>query len=291
MFCVTIDVEPDCTVSWRRSNPLSFVNVTTGIVEILQPLFARQGVRPTYLLSPEVLDHAPAVAALRGLTDCELGTHLHAEYIGPARTYADAAGTESAEFPCNLPDDVEDAKIAAITELFTRQIGRTPRSYRAARFGADEHTFASLARQGYKVDTSVTPGINWGRAGGPDFRGRPEQPYWLEPDRLLEVPVTISGKRLPGLPDKWLFHRWLRPSIMSVHEMKRLIDRQIDTYGDDTVLNMMFHSMEVIPLASPYVRSAAGQRRFLRRLAAICEYVVRAGFVGRTLEELYDARR
>ena len=63
-FCVTIDVEPDCTVSWKRSNPLTFENVKTGILKILQPLFQEYSVRPTYLISPEVMNDFQSVALL-----------------------------------------------------------------------------------------------------------------------------------------------------------------------------------------------------------------------------------
>jgi hypothetical protein len=289
-FCITIDVEPDCSVEWQRSDPLTFANIETGISDILHPLFARHGVRPTYLISPEVLEHRPSVEALKALKDCELGAHLHSEYIGPEQKHQDPAGTRSSEFPCNLPDESEFAKIKALTELFDRCFGYRPRSYRAARFGADNDTFGFLAELGYTIDTSVTPHINWGSKGGPDFSEYPEQPYWIEAARLLEVPVTITGKRLPLLPDKWFCYKWLRPSIMSCYEMKRLVDKFAAANPAGVVLNMMFHSMEIIPQASPYVRTKTGQARFLKKLKSIFEYLKELDFESRTLAEIYDDR-
>lgn len=288
-FCITIDVEPDCSTSWHRSNPLTFENVEAGIGRILTSLFERCGARPTYLISPEVLAHEPSVKLFKSLADCELGTHLHSEYIEPQVRYADAAGTQSSEFPCNLPADIEAAKITAITELFQKQFGYRPVSYRAARFGAGQATFAALIKNGYKVDTSVTPGINWQKKGGPDFRDWNTRPTWIEKGNLLEIPVTIGGKRLAFLPDRWYFYRWLRPSIMSGFEMRRLVDEIAAAANETICLNMMFHSMEVIPKASPYVRTIAEQVRYLDRLEKVIEYMCKKGFEAKTLSQVYDA--
>ena len=53
---------------------------------------------------------------------------------------------------------------------------------------------------------------------------------------------------------------------MTAGGMRRLIDSMIARHPESLCLNMMFHSMEIIPQASPYVRTRAGQRRFLQRL-------------------------
>ena len=287
-LAVSIDVEPDCRSDWRRSDPLTFENVRIGIAEILQPVFAEYRIRPTYLISPEVLEHDQSVKILANLGDCELGTHLHSEYIDPSRKYLDPAGTRSSEFPSNLPDDLHAAKLASLTELFRKCFGYMPKSYRAARFGANDTTFRTLAELGYKVDTSVTPQVNWRSKGGPDFRGFANQPYWLESGKLLEVPVTIGPKRFFLLPAKWFCYRWLRPSIMTVFEMKRLISRILRDRPDGAVLNMMFHSMELIPGASPYVSGRAGQRKFLQKLESVFSHTSSLGIVAKTLSEIYN---
>ena len=156
-LCITIDVEPDCDTKWRRSNPLTFSNVEEGIGEVLPSLFAKCGGRPTYLISPEVLNHQASVDVLGSLGDCELGTHLHSEYIGASIKYPDPAGTASNEFPSSLGREVQLEKLTAITELFEQKFGYRPASYRAARFGANADTFEHLVSLGYLVDTSVTP--------------------------------------------------------------------------------------------------------------------------------------
>ena len=288
-FCVTIDVEPDCSVKWQRSDPLTFVNIEMGIAKILHPLFEECGVRPTYLVSPEILKHEQSIEILKGLKNCELGTHLHSEYIGPELKYENPAGTRSSEFPCNLPDESEFAKIKSITELFNRCFGYYPKSYRAARFGADSDTLKWLAELGYNVDTSVTPHINWQSKGGLDFRGYPDQPYWIEKGKLLEVPVTIGEKRFWLLPDKWFCYKWLRPTHMTVTEMKILTNEFIRNYNAP-ILNMMFHSMEVIPKKTPFVRTRIGQKMYLNRLEKIIKHLKEKGFKSKTLKELYNEK-
>ena len=75
---------------------------------------------------------------------------------------------------------------------------------------------------------------------------------------------------------------------MSVFEMKKLIDEFIKKNPNSTVLNMMFHSMEIIPNASPYVRSKKGQGKFLKKLKSIFEYLKTLGFESKTLTEIYN---
>jgi len=75
---------------------------------------------------------------------------------------------------------------------------------------------------------------------------------------------------------------------MTIYEMKRLINKITAQNQDDVVLNMMFHSMEVIPNASPYVRSEKGQRSFLNKLKAVFGYLKNLGFESKTLIEIYN---
>lgn len=289
-FCITIDVEPDCSPSWLRSDPLTFENIEMGIDKILHPLFAEYEIKPTYFISPEVMKHPQSVKVLKSLKNCELGAHLHSEYIEPELKYTDPTGTRSSEFPSNLPDDIEFEKIKSITKLFYECFGYHPRSYRAARFGADNDTFKRLVELGYNVDSSVTPHINWQAKGGPDFTSYPDQPYWIERHKLLEVPVTIGRRRFMLLPDRWFCYKWLRPSIMTCYEMRRLIDKFVANSPNAVVLNMMFHSMEIIPNASPYVTNRKGQTKFIRKLRNIFEYLKCLEFQSMTLAEIYDDR-
>jgi hypothetical protein len=296
-FCVTIDTEPDCDVHWRRSQPLTFESVTFGIPSILRPMWDRFGIKPVYFVSPEVVENDTCCRVLKNEIKhgAEIGAHLHSEYIEPARKHELSAGTASDEFPCFAYDtQVESAKIANLTTMIESRIGIGPVSYRAARYGADLDTIKALEKLGYKVDSSITPGVSWRAQGGPDHTRAPKQPYFVSQTDyyvpgegpILEVPITISGKRFPFLSGKWMYYRWLRPTHMTVFEMKLLVAEFSRNYAEP-VLNLMFHSMEVLPGKTPFVRTKLGQRMYLGRLEAILGYVLKMGFRSRTLVEIH----
>lgn len=95
------------------------------------------------------------------------------------------------EFPCNVPQ--ERWHLEQLTSLYERAFGTQPCSYRAGRYGMSDKTLTALGELGYKVDSSVTPHVDWSAQGGPDYRLCPNRPYW---DRgILEVPITILGMR------------------------------------------------------------------------------------------------
>jgi len=298
IFCITIDTEPDCDIHWKRSMPLTFESVTFGIPSILRPIWDNFGIRPVYFVSPEVVENDECCLALKDeiARGAEIGTHLHSEYIEPQRKYEDVSGTVSDEFPCFAYDaEIESAKIKNLTESIEKKLGVRPVSYRAARYGADLDTIKSLEKLGYKVDSSATPGVSWIRQGGPDHSRSPKQPYFISQTdyylpgdgKILEVPITVSGKRLPFLPDRWMFYRWLRPTHMTAFEMKSLVAEFARKYPSP-VLNLMFHSMEVLPGKTPFVRTKLGQTMYLCRLNSILRYMTKRGFESKTLAEIYS---
>lgn len=296
-FIITIDTEPDCDVSWKRSDPLTFESVLVGIPKILRPIWDKFEVRPVYFVSPEVVGNAQCCDVLKEeiRLGAEVGSHLHSEYIEPHKKYEDFAGTPSKEYPCFAHDtEIEFEKIKNLTELIERNVGVRPVSYRAARYGADLDTIKSLKRLGYTVDSSVTPRIDWSYQSGPDHSRGPQQPYFVSDESLyhagnsgiLEVPITISEKRFFLLPENWLFRRWLRPTHMTVFEMKLLVSEFLKKY-ENPVLNMMFHSMELIPGKTPFVKSTFAQKAYVSRLERTIAYLKDKGFRSRTLGQLY----
>ena len=74
---------------------------------------------------------------------------------------------------------------------------------------------------------------------------------------------------------------------MTAFEMKRLVAEFVRKYSSP-VLNMMFHSMEVIPGKTPFVRTKLGQKMYLRRLDSILQYMKKMDFKNRTLAEIYS---
>jgi hypothetical protein len=283
---VTIDVECDHDVRYRRRHPRTFSSVISGIPDLLRPIWNTYGVRPIYFVSPEVLTHEPSVEILRREVEAGaiLGAHLHSELVEP-----NASLSRTPEFPCsaNSPEIIYQ-KLATLTEMMEEHFGCRPEWYRAGRFGVDLDTIRSLASLGYRYDSSVTPHLNWAAYGGPDHSAAPVQPYWISAEDLhiaatsknslgiIEVPVTVGGRRWGNLgtllPNHWFFNLWLRPTHVTAGEQKRLI-REWSEQFDCPTLVMFFHSYELMVRTSPYVWNRRMQRAFVNRIADVVDFV------------------
>ncbi|MBI4347412.1 MAG: hypothetical protein HY553_11185 [Elusimicrobia bacterium] len=307
---VSIDTEADAGDTWRRSAPLAFRSVTVGIADVLTPVFREFGVRPTYLLSSEVLEHDESIGVLSRLRDAELGTHLHGDHVAPGASQA-PEGTSSSELACLYPEDVERGKLVTISRIFTDRLGRPPRAYRAGRYGASGRTARLLAELGYEVDASVAPGTVWTSPrqarGRVDFRGAPLAPYRPDANDLrrpgdvaiVEVPITILPRPLwwdaGVMAGQWLSRRplvrypvWLRPSTTPwpwlAWTMRNAVRR---TMRDGQAwLHVMLHSMEVIAGTSPYSCGPGEAARVVARLCRLLRALRHEGARFHTLSEL-----
>jgi hypothetical protein len=302
IVCVTVDTEADCDTRWKKKLPLQFKSVLFGIPTILRPIFEEYGVRPVYFVTRDVVssDGCCAVLKYEMKRGAEIGSHLHVEDLPMGGINNLEAKRKT--FACYAySDKVEFEKLKLQKEMISIRLGVDAKCFRAGRFGADINTVIALSKLGYIVDSSVTPHINWQSKGGPDFSDYPDQPYFVDLDapdfkksniksNVLEVPIAIGNKRLPFLPDNWLFYKWLRPSHMTSFELKSLVRDIEGCYKDREliVLCMMFHSMEVIPGTSPYVRNALYQKLYLKRLKYILRYLKRSAAEFLTLSDVYN---
>lgn len=296
VLLVTIDTECDHDPAWVRSSPLTFDSITEGLPNRLQPAFASVGAIPTYLLTVEVMEDEQSVEALRGLQgEYEYGTHLHAAFIEPEKKFYDYAGIDSPDFQCNYAPEIEFEKLKNLSELFESRFGYRPVSFRAGRYGAGPSTISSLEKLGYTLDTSVTPHMRWSEPKGDiDFRGAPEQPYFPAHNSIttpldngtrgiLEVPVTVK-RRLLRSP------RWFRPWMSSTQDMQNIVEYHLRKYADQriVVLNMMFHSMEVIPMASPYPQTESEVDRFITDMTSCLDWCKQRGIEFSSARNLAD---
>jgi hypothetical protein len=297
-LCVSIDCECDKGPAWRTRRPLRFDGVHVGIGERLHPLFRRHGATPTYLLSPELLRDAPCVERLAALDACELGTHLHGELAPPGAFEPEVTTAVQREYT----PDVEEAKLAWLTEAFRAGFGRAPASFRAGRFGVGPSTLGILERLGYAVDSSVTPFVDWSDVSrGLSFADSPSQPYHpdaRDPARrgaspVLEVPVTIRPNPLARVPllGKRVEARWLRPTRNDARELVAVARDAVEDARRarpdvPVVLNAMFHNVEVVAGASPYAASEAHAKRIVDRLAGLLEYARGAEFAFARLSDV-----
>lgn len=294
---ISIDTECDHDSNWVRSNPLTFRSIHEGIPNRLQPAFDEVGAIPTYLLTVEVLENPACITQLKSLSGVfELGTHLHAALIEPDKKYSDYAGVDSPDFQCAYPADVEFKKLFNLTQLFRDNFGYAPKSFRAGRYGASAQSIDSLERLGYTVDTSVTPHMKWAEPNATvDFRSAPEQPYFPAKGtidhaatariegRILEIPVTVKPRFLRD-------PHWFRPWFSSVEQMKKIVNYHLKKYRNRpvVVINMMFHSMEVIEEASPYPQTPDDVARFIDDMQTALQWCADEGAQFAGLSELYS---
>jgi hypothetical protein len=266
----------------------------------LHALFARHGVRPTYLITHPVAMDPRSAEVLRGLLaggDCEVGAHHHAWETPPCT----AEDIRRHSYAAMLPRAQFEQQLASLTDAITAAAGRRPVSYRSGRFGFSADHVAALEHQGYLVESSVAPLFYEAHKGGPDFVEAPLAPYFLAYDsatepgssNLLEVPVSAAlNRRLPKrlqylyarAPKPYttrrilralrlLRVRWLRPSYSSAEDMIALAKDL--AAQKEPVLNLIFHSSEAIAGGSPYNRTQAELDAFCDRLERFLAFATR----------------
>ena len=295
---VGIDTEGDnqWDVSARASQ--TFENIHA--LPRLHALFARHGVRPTYVITYPVATDSRSAEVIRSLHDggdCEIGAHHHAWETPPCT----AEDVRRHPYASTLSRQQFEQQLQTLTSAIEKGVGVRPRSYRSGRFGFSAAHVAGLETCGYKVESSVTPLFYEAHKGGPDFVAAPLTPYFLAYDDpvvpgtsdILEVPVSAGlNRRLPAWLERayaraprpyttkrvlraagLLRMRWLRPSYSSIEDMCGLA-RELSRQGEP-VLNVLFHSSEAIAGGSPYNRTQSELEAFLDRLERFVVFAIR----------------
>lgn len=265
----------------------------------LHALFARHGVRPTYVITYPVARDGQCADVLRELLargDCEIGAHHHAWETPPCS----AEDVRRHPYALQLSRQQFEEQLIELTQAIEAAVGVQPVSYRSGRFGFSADHVAALERAGYLVESSVAPLFYESHKGGPDFVEAPLTPYFLAYDsatrpgssNVLEIPVSAAlNRRLPKALQfayarapwpyttkrllraaKLLRLRWLRPSYSSLGDMVSLA-RDLHAAGEP-VLNVLFHSSEAIVGGSPYNRTESELKAFCDRLERFFEFAI-----------------
>ncbi len=300
LFLLTIDTEEEW--DWNGNFPSAPFS-TRNIDEIpeFQRLCNDLGIRPTYFVDHAVADNLENASLLRGYLDrneCDVGAHLHPWCTPPVEEEIGEKNSHAV----NLPLTLFEQKIRTLTASLTKSFGRHPYSYRAGRWGVNGAHLEVLARAGYRVDSSVRPFY-----ADKDFsyQHAPTRPYWpsfddvLKDDEtqlsLFEVPTSSGFDRTPfeilnTLHTKlstrplnrlrligilWRL-RILRkvtvtPEGHDVDDICRCIDACIAR--GDRVINMFFHSSDLLPGCTPYVQNDAEKQRFLDCIKRCTQHV------------------
>jgi hypothetical protein len=251
-----------------------------------------------------------SVVAARGAG--EIGMHLHA-WNSPPLEPLTSDDFRYQPYLIEYPDRVMKEKIKVLTRLLEERFDQKMISHRAGRWAFDGRYAALLLEEGYRVDCSVTPGVDWRGTmgnpagnGGTNYTNFPQNPYYVNPSdisllaagTLLEVPVTV---RRSGLHRKaqWAYRtpwlrraangvspglRWLYPAKTDLNAMLQLA-REARAEGA-THMEFMLHSSQLMPGGSPSLRNASDIERLYESLEILFGAV--AGWCrGMTLKEFH----
>lgn len=310
---ISIDTECDKDPKWEIPQPMEFQNILLQS-EVFNSLYEKYNIRPTYLLSPEVLKSDICVEVFKNFENIEIGTHLHEEFIEPN---ANPRANRTKNIQADLSYEEEKQKLTNLSNLFMDKFGYMPTSFRAGRFGYSSQTFQILQDLGYLVDSSITPfKTNYFNSGyKTNGWGKRIEPYFCtKQNRLLQVPVTIINRDFNNFPSfilnklesrntslikKTLIKlgytsksEWLRPFRADVEQMISISNFVIrNNFREDNfvILNIMFHSNEILPGASPYCSTEAEVEEFVLSLDILFEHLSKNHnlcFIG--LSDLHD---
>lgn len=304
-FVVTVDTEEE--FDW--SAPFSRDGYGTSHIAHIprfQALCDEAGVMPCYLVDYPITQDGNAVELLgRYAADhrAEIGVQLH-PWVNPP--FAEQISVHNS-FACNLPPALEREKLSNLHAAIVSHMGARPDAYRAGRYGAGSATPAILADLGIAIDTSARARFDYSDQGGPNYARHPVVPYWLIPDRLLELPLTtvfsgmlrgagdaIFGRCSGSMTARALLARSnmleriaLTPEGIPLDKALQAIDLALEE--GLPILNLSFHSPSLTPGHTPYVRNAGELEAFYGWWRAVLAHLAHKGVRATTMAEIKAA--
>lgn len=287
---ITIDTEED---NWGSYSPTEYSLENIEKIPILQNLFDKFNIKPTYLITYPVATDDRSISILQGILregKCEIGTHCHPWNTPPFKEESN----ERNSMLCNLSADLQFGKLTVLHKAIMENFGIQPITFRAGRWGYNMEVAKNLSRLGYKIDTSITPYTDWANYQGPDFSNISPRPFKFSVEnifngssngQMIEVPATIGftqqnfelcsyilrifSKRpiarlkIVGILNKLnlLNKVWLSPENSDSKNMIKLTKCMLEKGYN--LLNMIFHSSTLKAGLTPFVRTKDDEKRFL----------------------------
>ena len=310
---VTIDSEED---NWGAFQLTHYSCENIGRIPRLQEIFDAFTIIPTYLVTYPVATDKKAVSILRAISDakrCEIGAQCHPWNTPPFGGERNAGNS----MLCNLPADLQYAKLKCLQETIRERFGVHPISFRSGRFAYNTTVARNLHRLGYKIDTSVTPYTNWTRSRGTDFTRLSPRPFRFASDNafeecaggeLIEVPVTVGFLQRNFRRSNYIFETvtrspinklrltgvlyrlglvnkvWLSPEVSDSRTMIRLARTM--KRNEFPILNLVCHSPGLKAGLTPFTRTEDEEKRHLQCLQEFLVFARNAGIEPMRLSEV-----
>lgn len=264
-FIITVDTEGDNLWRWKKGAPITTENAK--FIPRFQELCEKFGCKPVYLTNYEMAQddawvHYIKPKAQQGL--CEIGMHIHAWNSPPEYKLKDFFGGNP--YITEYPDEVAEEKIKYLTHFLESRFETKIVSARSGRWATNDAYFDALKRNGYGVDCSLTPDIDWSANPGAtvrcgnDYRNV-KRKVFLHSSGIVEVPMT--SKKVRHWAEGTVRHKvasitkgdklWLRPFKKSLHDLIFLSENVAKE--ENGYLEFMIHSSELMPGGSPYFKS------------------------------------
>lgn len=314
-FIITVDTEGDN--QWKKERPITLRNIK--YLPRFHALCLKYNFKPTYLVTYDVANDQESAEILlkwQKADEAEIGAHLH-PWTTPPYSEFDAI---KQRYPSELDDKELEEKLTNLTIAIQKNFGSLPKSYRAGRWGIDSRQIKILKSLGYDIDCSITPKINWKKINNdnraPDFTFAKVGPYEMAADDILEagvsgileLPMTIVFTGLFNRENSKLI-RWflkVKPSLVKKILNKLLFDlKWLRIFPNTTksdwlkiynsaiknnlsVLEFMVHSSELMPGASPYVKTEQDVEKLYYNLESLFAFFKNSNIKGKTLNEYYE---
>jgi len=300
LFILTVDTEEEW--NWNSEFPRPPFS-TQNIEQIpdFQVFCKELGIRPSYFVDHAVADsneHAQIIKHYFDAGECDIGAHLHPWATPPYEETINEANSHAV----NLPLELFRKKINKLTQKLETTFGKHPYSYRAGRWGINQHHLNILHDLGYRVDSSVRP---YYRDQHFSYASAPTLPYWPSRDDalqnaretpgILEVPST-SGYNFSNFEQLDKLHQKLStpplnrlrlvgifwrlgllrkitvtPEGTDHADICRCIDASVQR--GDSVINMFFHSSDLLPGCTPYVQNNDDKKKFKNTVYRCVEHL------------------
>ncbi|MEE8304645.1 MAG: polysaccharide deacetylase family protein [Candidatus Tectomicrobia bacterium] len=290
---VVIDTEEEFDWSARFSRHNTSVQAMRWIGRV-QDIFDAYHITPVYVIDYPVASQPDGYRPLQEIHTegrCLIGAHLH-PWVNPP--FVEAVNAYNS-FSGNLPGTLEATKLRILSDTIAERFGEQPIIYKAGRYGVGSRTAEILEEEGYEVDLSICPHMDFTTEGGPDFTHHSVRPYWFgKRRRLLELPLTVG---FTGMCRRWgdTLHRiasrvalqrlhavgllarlrcvnrvWLSPEGYRLEENIALLRA---LYADGVrIFSCAFHSPSVDPGHTPYVTSQRDLDHFLSHCRKLFDF-------------------
>jgi hypothetical protein len=270
-FIIGIDTEQDVDKKYVHTG--GYRNIREGIPRLLD-IFDDFKAKPTWFITPDVAQYCGNFFSELAMKH-EVGCHVHPEYFnGPVK------GMKMEKILPQFSYQNQLKMLQKASDIISQNVGVYPRCFRAGRFAVSMDTLRALDSCGFNVDCSMTPFVDWGFDATTLLPSK-TFPYFIRvgSGNILEIPLTI-------VCPFGLFPAWLRPSFLSGFDMINVMKIRAKSGEDPLVLNMMFHSMELID-PNPYFAS----KEFFKNIRCVLEYAYEHNVSFIVMNDLYHRLR